>query len=134
VVISNRAEGLRAGQAIVTAEEGQLPMVEPVETLRTWDEEGVVRVHEQCVNTRRTMGRIQRRSLQTSIAEVGNGTFATASADPKSAVRVGHQIVRPAEFVIERNLLLDFVPTNAEYLLSPTIKNPNRPARVFGNT
>jgi hypothetical protein len=58
VVIPNRAEGLRAGQAIVAAEEGQQPMVEPVETLRTCDEERVVRVHEQCLNTGRARGEL----------------------------------------------------------------------------
>ena len=95
VVIPDRVEGLRAGQAIVAAEEGHLPMVEPVETLRTWDEERVVRVHERCANT--DLGRTQRRSLQTSVAEVRNGT--SWSAEPKTAVRVCHQISLPAEFV-----------------------------------
>lgn len=35
VVIPNRIEGLRAWQAIVGAKEGQLPIGEPVQTLRT---------------------------------------------------------------------------------------------------
>src|SRR4029077_15054444 len=70
VVIPNRVEGLRAGQAIVAAEEGQPSMVEPVETMRTWNKERVVRVHERCAKTDRALRRIQRRSLQTSIAEV----------------------------------------------------------------
>src|SRR3984957_17609295 len=114
VVIPDRAEGLRAGQAIVAAEEGQLTMVEPVEPLRTWDEQRVVRVHERCANTDRALGRTQRRSLQTSIAEVRNGTFTFLSAEPNTAVTVCHQIFLPAEFVILRGLLFNFVTNNAE--------------------
>src|SRR6202021_2172953 len=116
VVVPERAKGLRAGQAIVASEEGHLPMVQPVETLRTWDEKRVVRVHEQCLNTGLALGRTQRRSLQTSIAEVRNGTFSLLSAEPNTAVPVCHQKFLPAEFVIERGFLLNFVPNNAEDL------------------
>jgi hypothetical protein len=54
--IPDHVESLRAGQAIVAGDEGQLPMVEPVETLRTWDEQRVVRVQERCANTGRSLG------------------------------------------------------------------------------
>src|SRR6267142_2754535 len=114
VVIPDHAEGLRKGQAIVAAKEGYLPMVEPVETLRSCDEQRVVRVHEQCLNTGWAPGRTQQRSLQTSITEVRNCAFTFLSAEPNAAVRVCHQIFLPSEFVIERGLLLNFVPNNAE--------------------